>query len=81
MHNTSRLPARFPVGTKYVLESRGALVHRYVEFPNGRRVQFELRKAQTCNCAAWREISIAPTINAATASSHRMSKLHSFTEE
>jgi hypothetical protein len=62
MRGSSRLPARFPVGTKYVLEGRGPFVRRYVEFPNGRRVQLEVRKAQTCNCAAWQGVSIAPAI-------------------
>lgn len=39
-----RLPNRFPVGTRYVVEGRGGAegrlrVHaRYVEFPDGRQV-------------------------------------------
>jgi hypothetical protein len=38
-----RLPDRFPVGTRYVIEGRGREgrlhVHlRYLEFPDGRRV-------------------------------------------
>jgi hypothetical protein len=42
--NTKRLPNRLPLGSKYVIESRGSakggaqLVHRYVQFPDGRRV-------------------------------------------
>ncbi len=52
MSTTARLPARCPVGTKYVLEGCGPFVHRYVEFPNGRKVQLEMREAQTCICAA-----------------------------
>jgi len=40
-----RLPARFPVGAKYVVESHGLVVRRYVVFPNGRRVQLRRRKA------------------------------------
>jgi hypothetical protein len=35
-----RLPTRFPVGTRFVIEGRGGRVNlRYVEFPNGRQVQ------------------------------------------
>jgi hypothetical protein len=39
-----RLPSRFPVGTRYVIEGRGGAegrlhIHsRYLEFPNGRHV-------------------------------------------
>jgi hypothetical protein len=39
-----RLPSRFPVGTRYVLEGRGGgegrlRIHlRYLEFPDGRHV-------------------------------------------
>jgi len=36
----SRLPSRFPVGTRYVIEGRGGHVHlRYLEFPDGRQIQ------------------------------------------
>jgi hypothetical protein len=35
----SRLPTRFPVGTRYVIEGRGGLISlRYLEFPDGRKV-------------------------------------------
>jgi hypothetical protein len=35
----SRLPNRFPVGTRYVIEGRqGRICLRYLEFPGGRRV-------------------------------------------
>ena len=40
-----RLPIRFPVGTRYVLEGRGGgegrlRIHlRYLEFPDGRHVE------------------------------------------
>jgi hypothetical protein len=44
MLNSPSLPTRFPVGTKYVIEGRGQFVRRYVEFPNGRRVQLKMRK-------------------------------------
>jgi hypothetical protein len=33
------LPTRFPVGTRYVIEGRaGRIQLRYLEFPDGRRV-------------------------------------------
>ena len=54
---TSRLPSRFPSGTKYVLEGRGPFVRRHVELPNGRRIQLATRRALTCTCA---ETSIVP---------------------
>ena len=40
-----RLPSRFPVGTRYVIEGRagaegGLRIHlRYLEFPDGRQVE------------------------------------------
>jgi hypothetical protein len=40
-----RLPSRFPVGTRYVIEGRGGAqgrlrIHlRYLEFPDGRHVE------------------------------------------
>jgi hypothetical protein len=35
----SRLPSRFPVGTRYVVEGRNGRVDlRYLEFPDGRHV-------------------------------------------
>jgi hypothetical protein len=61
MRNSARLPARFPIGTKYVLESRGPVVRRYVEFPDGQRINLEFRKALTCTCAAAQQaVSIVP---------------------
>lgn len=48
MPSYPRLPARFPIGTKYVLEGRRPFVRRYIEFPNGRRIQLATRKALTC---------------------------------
>ena len=34
-----RLPSRFPVGTRYVIEGRGGRIRlRYLEFPDGRKV-------------------------------------------
>jgi hypothetical protein len=63
MRRSSRLPVRFPIGTKYVLESRGPFVRRFVEFPDGRKRQLERRKAQTCTCAAFQAISIVPALS------------------
>jgi len=51
MHRLTRLPARFPANTKYILESRGPWVRRYIEFPDGRTVELSPRKAQSCECA------------------------------
>jgi hypothetical protein len=35
----SRIPSRFPVGTRYVIEGRaGRISLRYLEFPDGRKV-------------------------------------------
>ena len=35
-----RLPSRFPVGTRYVIEGRdGHIQLRYLEFPDGRQVE------------------------------------------
>jgi hypothetical protein len=65
MRNFRRVPARVPPGTKYILEGRGPFVRRYVEFPNGRRVQLATRKALSCKCAAWQRIGIVPDQNAA----------------
>jgi hypothetical protein len=59
MPKPSRLPARIPDGTKYVLESEGAIVRRFLEFPSGRKVRLTNRKAMTCSCVKQRT-SIAP---------------------
>jgi hypothetical protein len=48
----TRLANRFPDNTKYVLEAHGPLVHRYIEFPDERRLELEPRKALTCRCQA-----------------------------
>jgi hypothetical protein len=54
---SARLPKRFPVGSTYVVEARGSvqgmtLMHRYVQFPNGRRVDLAARLVQSCAPAA-----------------------------
>ena len=41
----SKLPKRFPVNTKYVVEACGPVIRRYVELPNGRRINLRSRKA------------------------------------
>jgi hypothetical protein len=51
--NPSHLPSRFPAGTKYVIERRGSvkgmmLVHRYVEFPDGRQIELSARLVPAC---------------------------------
>jgi hypothetical protein len=43
--STTRLPKRLPVGTKYVVESAGSRVRRFVELPNGKRISLPTRKA------------------------------------
>lgn len=64
MRKSTRLPTRFPLGSKYVLESRGATVRRYVELPDGRRISLPSRKAVTC-CA--NDASLVPTLAATPA--------------
>jgi hypothetical protein len=62
-HLSKRLPEgtkskRLPEGTKYVVESAGQFVRRFVELPNGRKIPLSTRKARPC---AWGErISIVP---------------------
>ena len=56
---TGRLPNRFPVGTRYVVEGRGSargrlrVAARYLEFPNGRHVDLPLTPA------GWRALPAA----------------------
>ncbi len=48
-HSSSRLPSRFPVGTKFVIEGRPAkpgevyVIRRYVEFPDGTLLRLPAR--------------------------------------
>ena len=44
MPHSTHLPALFPVGSKYVVETCGSVIRRYVEFPGGRRVSLAARK-------------------------------------
>jgi hypothetical protein len=49
----NKLPSRLPIGAKYVLEYGGTmqssiLVNRFVELPNGRRVELAARMVPTC---------------------------------
>lgn len=60
MRSSTRLPMRFPIGSKYVLEGRGPFVRRYIEFPDGCRIMLATRIAVSCTCVRQREISIVP---------------------
>src|SRR5258708_6189956 len=51
---SNRLPERFPVGSKYVVESCGPVVRRYVEFPDGHKVTLPKRRALSCTLAGTR---------------------------
>ena len=59
MRLMARLPEHLPENTKYVLEARGPLVRRYVEFPDGRKLELEPRRALTCRCQAERRLRAA----------------------
>lgn len=72
MRSTRRLPARFPDGAKYVLESEGGMVRRYVEFPDGRKVMLARRKAAVCVCPELHEVSIVPAVVEAPAPRKRV---------
>jgi len=61
MRSLRRLPARFPDGAKYVLESEGGMVRRYVEYPDGRKVMLASRKAAVCVCNE-QDVSIVPAV-------------------
>ena len=67
MSSSSRVPRRVPVGTKYVIETNGLSVRRYVEFPNGRRVNLSARKPLSCECLEWKQISVVPDRRVAVA--------------
>jgi hypothetical protein len=48
---TDRLPSRFPVGTRYVVEGRGGpqgrlrVQSRYLEFPDGRHMDLPVDRS------------------------------------
>ena len=54
-YELNRLPSRFPVGTRYVIEARRArrgrldVRSRYLEFPDGRHVDLPLDLASRGN--------------------------------
>lgn len=54
MPSASYLKRRFPVGTKYVIESCGPFVRRHIELPSGERIRLSPRKALMCACAEQR---------------------------
>ena len=68
MHRLTRLPARFPANTKYVLEARGPYVRRYIEYPDGHKVELSPRKAATCHCA---EQTLVPAMSPAADTKRR----------
>jgi hypothetical protein len=61
----SRLPSRFPVGTRYVIEGRaGRICLRYLEFPDGRKVDLPAdlaARTKVRGAAARRRGSRGPT--------------------
>lgn len=46
-YRLSRLPSRFPIGTKFVVEGRDGEVRRYLEFPDGTKVRLPPQPART----------------------------------
>jgi len=43
----SRLPSRFPVGTRFVIEGRGGRIHlQYLEFPDGRQIELPAKPSK-----------------------------------
>jgi hypothetical protein len=45
-YSASRLPSRFPVGTKFVIEGRaGGDLSRFIEFPDGTKLRLPKRPA------------------------------------
>jgi hypothetical protein len=56
MRSLGRLPNRFPVGTRYVIEGRDGLIHlRYLEFPDGRQLELPVDLAARTNVASLRQ--------------------------
>jgi hypothetical protein len=57
MPKPMQLPSHLPVGSKYVIESHGRmkgsiLMHRYVELPDGHRVELAPRLVPICKTAS-----------------------------
>jgi hypothetical protein len=57
MPKPMRLPSHLPTGSKYVIESHGRmkgsiLMHRYVELPDGHRVDLAPRLVPICKTAS-----------------------------
>jgi hypothetical protein len=53
----ARLPKRLPPGSIYVVEARGRvqgmiLMHRYVQLPDGRRIELVARFVRPCGSPA-----------------------------
>ena len=44
MASTQKLPSRFPVGTKFVIEGKGQVYSRHIEFPDGTFVPLPARQ-------------------------------------
>jgi hypothetical protein len=50
--SVDRLPSRFPVGTRYVVEGHGGdrgrlrIRLRYLEFPDGRQLELPIERAE-----------------------------------
>jgi len=44
MASTQKLPSRFPVGTKFVIEGKGQVYRRHIEFPDGTFVPLPARQ-------------------------------------
>jgi hypothetical protein len=61
-YSLSRLPSRFPVGTKFVIEGRQAgegqvqVFKRFLEFPDGTYVQLPVRPAKGKSMAVGRRL-------------------------
>lgn len=51
-YSSSRLPSRFPIGTKFVIEGRRAgegevhVIRRYLEYPDGTHMRLPVRPDQ-----------------------------------
>ena len=71
MRKASRLPRRLPEGTKYVVESDGPVVRRFVELPNGKKINLPSRKAVSCS----ERVSIVPEQETASVESLKVGSI------